>query len=87
MHDDRGNASVEWQEIPDDRTGSFARPTFEIEGERAEKSDNPYDSTYPAGAQDKRGATTRTNLRKLSEWIKLKREIEARKVRDDDGEE
>ena len=87
VHDDLGNARVEWQEIPDDRTGSFARPTLEIEELRVEdgKATHPYGRPNRLAAPDKRtGTTTRTDLRKLSEWIKLKREMEARKPHDDD---
>jgi hypothetical protein len=45
---------------------------------------NPYDRDVgkkaPATAPTQRtGTTTRTDLRKLSEWIKLRQEIEARK--------
>lgn len=89
VHDDLGNARVEWQEIPDDRTGSFARPTLEIADfqVRDNEATHPYGRTAPQGAADKRsGVTTRTDLRKLSEWIKLKREMEARKQRGDDEE-
>lgn len=86
VHDDLGNARVEWQEIPDDRTGSFARPTLEIEGARTGKSGNPYERAQPTGGPDKRSSTTRTDLRKLSEWIKLKRELEARKGREEEDE-
>ncbi|MGE0583297.1 MAG: hypothetical protein AB7P31_14335 [Steroidobacteraceae bacterium] len=90
VHDDLGNARVEWMEIPDDRTGTFERPTFEIEGEEAadHAATYPYGHASQAGASDKRGGnTTRTDLRKLSEWIKLKREMEARKARGEDEEE
>jgi len=31
----------------------------------------------------KTGTTSRTDLRKLSEWIKMKRELEERKLRGD----
>jgi hypothetical protein len=45
---------------------------------------NPYDrdvrDTPPASAPTPRtGTTTRTDLRKLSEWIKLRQDVEARK--------
>jgi|JRYI01.1.fsa_nt_gb hypothetical protein len=88
VHDDLGNGRVEWLEIPDDRTGSFERTTLGIEGQAADD----HAATYPYGRtrspDDKRtGNTTRTDLRKLSEWIKLKREMEARKARGDDEEE
>ncbi|MBV6417936.1 MAG: hypothetical protein CMLOHMNK_02715 [Steroidobacteraceae bacterium] len=87
VHDDLGNARVEWRDIPDDRTGAFSRPTFEIEEYQAGKSHNPYERVRgePAGAE-RTSTTTRTDLRKLSEWIKLKRELEARKKREEEDE-
>ena len=87
VHDDLGNARVEWQEIPDDRTGSFERPALEIEGLRHEdaKANYPYGRRDRfAGPEKRTGNTTRTDLRKLYEWIKLKREMEARKQDDDE---
>lgn len=80
-HDDRGNAYVEWVDAPAELV---RRPKLEIEGERGDlqleaehSSCDPYASG--AGAARKTGNTTRTDLRKLSEWIKLMREIEERK--------
>jgi hypothetical protein len=87
VHDDLGNARVEWRKIPDDRTGNFARPTFTIEGEGPDMGADPYDRTVPSGRRDSHGTgTTRRDLRKLSEWIKLKREMEERKQRGEDDE-
>ncbi len=85
VRDDLGNARVEWQKIPDDRTGSFARPNLAIEGEGPDLGVDPYDRTVPSGKRDPQGTgTTRRDLRKLSEWIKLKREMEERKARGED---
>ena len=93
VHDDRGNASVVWHDAPDD----YERPVFEIEsttgthrrldvlggnGLSLESSNNgdPYASRAPVERKPS-GATTRTDLRKLSDWIKMKRELEERKLR------
>ena len=80
-HDDRGNAYVEWVDAPAELV---KRPKLEIQGERAELqletehgSGDPYASG--AGAARKSGNTSRTDLRKLSEWIKMMRELEERK--------
>ena len=80
VHDDRGNASVEWHEAPKD----YQRPVLEILGEpkltieKEPESFDPYArSTAPAKAGP--GSTTRTDLRRLSEWIKMMREREERK--------
>ncbi len=96
VHDDRGNASVQWLDAPAD----YERPVFEVETNtarmrrlqyglgaeklslEAERAFNPYSN--PAPVQRKigdagRGATSRTDLRKLSEWIKMMRELEERK--------
>jgi hypothetical protein len=87
-HDDRGNAYVEWIDAPAELV---ARPKLEIEHQAGglslatePVSHNPYASA--SGAARKSGNTTRTDLRKLSAWIKLMRELEERK-RSGGGEE
>ena len=83
-HDDRGNAYVEWVDVPADMV---KRPKLEIQGESTElQLDTPQTSCDPysnrAGAARTRGGsgnTSRTDLRKLSEWIKMMRELEERK--------
>jgi hypothetical protein len=90
VHDDLGNARVEWLEIPDDRTGSFERPPLEVEDFRTldDTATYPYGRVRQgSGAGQRTGNTTRTDLRKLSEWIKLKREMEERQKRGDDEDE
>jgi len=86
VHDDRGQASVEWRDAPSD----YARPVLEILGD-AQLSLAPEDGYDPYARRtaatppkSNPGNTTRTDLRKLSEWIKMKRELEARKQRADD---
>jgi hypothetical protein len=87
-HDDRGNAYVEWLEAPAE---IVERPKFEIQDhleleERA--TGGAYDPyANPSGASRRTGNTTRTDLRKLSEWIKLMRELEERKRNGGEGEE
>ena len=80
-HDDRGNAYVEWVDAPAELV---ARPKLEIEGhtgglqlDTQRSAYNPYSND--SGAGRKTGNTTRTDLRKLSEWIKMMREMEERK--------
>lgn len=80
-HDDRGNAYVEWVDAPADL---IRRPKLEIQRESGElqldterSAYNPYANATGAGR--KSGNTTRTDLRKLSEWIKMMRELEERK--------
>ncbi len=85
MHDDRGNASVNWQDAPAD----YKRPVLEILGEskltiQSEESHDPYARRT---ARPSTGNTTRTDLRKLSEWIKMMRELEERKRRGGGDEE
>ena len=84
VHDDRGNASVEWKDAPTD----YKRPVLEIEGEAApalsiqsDETFNPYEQAK--SRKRKTGNTTRTDLRKLSEWIKMMRELEEKKRNDD----
>lgn len=88
-HDDRGNAYVEWLEAPAELV---ERPKLEIQREPWElqldpqgASGDPYASA--AGAARKTGNTTRTDLRQLSEWIKMMRELEERKRSGGDGGE
>ncbi|MGH8295952.1 MAG: hypothetical protein ACRETZ_10740, partial [Steroidobacteraceae bacterium] len=71
-HDDRGNAYVEWIDAPEDL---IERPRLEIERSAEElrleaerKAHDPY--ANDCGIARKTGNTTRTDLRKLSEWIK-----------------
>ena len=76
VHDERGNASVQWQDAPAD----YERPVLEVLGNpkltlKPEESYDPYARRETRGS----GNTSRTDLRKLSEWIKLMRELEERK--------
>jgi hypothetical protein len=87
VHDDRGNASVRWSDAPAD----YQRPVLELAEDAAaqpEEGFNPYGlgaTGSVTGRQRTRaatrgtGTTTRTDLRKLSDWIKMMREIEERK--------
>jgi hypothetical protein len=77
VHDDRGNASVTWRDAPPD----YERPVLEVLGNaglniKSEESYDPYASRPPARRS---GGTTRTDLRKLSEHIKLMRQLQERK--------
>jgi hypothetical protein len=78
VHDDRGNASVRWGDAHPD----YVRPVFEVLGnpELSVKTDESYDP-YARRSAHGGGTAARTDLRKLSEWIKLMRELEARKQR------
>lgn len=88
-HDDRGNAYVEWIDAPEDL---IERPRLEIERSPEElqleadrRAHDPY--ANDSGIARKTGNTTRTDLRKLSEWIKLMRELEERKRSGEDESE
>jgi hypothetical protein len=92
VHDHKGNATVQWYDAPAD----YERPVFEIEDAGPTKSDphagslsipsddlhNPY--MHVPGADRKRAPGQRTDLRKLSAWIKLMRELEEAKKRNQD---
>ena len=84
VHDERGNASVEWRDAPADQE----RPVLEVMGENGlsvktdEVSYDPYARHRPLRA----GVGKRTDLRKLSEWIKQMRELEERKRNGGDAE-
>jgi hypothetical protein len=86
VHDDRGMASVEWRDAP---VENHERPVLEVLGNpqltlQNDESHDPYARHAASLPKPNPGNTTRTDLRKLSEWIKMKRELEARKQRDDD---
>jgi hypothetical protein len=76
VHDDRGNASVSWHDAPSD----YKRQVFELEEnpgalaiQKAPRTFNPYETvTLPEPKKD---------LKKLSEWIKMMRDLEERKRR------
>ncbi|MEP7242211.1 MAG: hypothetical protein ABI885_00845 [Gammaproteobacteria bacterium] len=102
VHDDRGAASVEWRDAPDD----YERPVLEIEQtgshKRASKllksadplsmrnddTFNPYDrvpdatSTTIVGPPGAPGKSGKRDLKKLSAWLKMMRELEERKKKD-----
>ncbi len=89
VHDERGNARVEWRDAPPD----YERPRLEIEDAgathrrlailndgRAGDPTNPYNRSADA----KRAGSPppqKRDLRKLSEWIKMMRELEERRAR------
>lgn len=91
VHDDRGNASVSWQDAPADHE----RPVLEILGEpslslQTEEAYDPYarGGMRRVAPRPNLGATrTRTDLRKLSEHIKLMRALEQRKRNGGDAED
>lgn len=89
VHDERGNAFVNWRDAPADE----ARPVLEILGDpklalnAEEETFDPYARSRPAReAPRPERAAARTDLRRLSEHIKLMRALEKRK-RNGDGEE
>jgi hypothetical protein len=98
VHDDRGSASVEWLDAPADevrtkleveKTPSSGRGTRDPLGIgtlsiQTEETFDPY-SRKTVTDRKSTGNTSRTDLRKLSEWIKLKRAMEER-AKNGDGE-
>jgi hypothetical protein len=83
MHDDRGNAYLTWHDAPADEK----REVLQILGDpglkvkAAEDSHDPYARLQPRAAS--RPGKPK-DLRKLGEWIKMMRELEARKRADQD---
>jgi hypothetical protein len=96
VHDHKGNATLEWYDAP----AGEERPVFEIEGARqpaappprklgtgslaieSEDTYNPY--TRIPETERKRPPGQRTDLRKLSAWIKMMRELEEAKKNKDE---
>jgi hypothetical protein len=100
VHDHKGNARVEWLDAPadydrqkfeiEDAGPSTVQPqrslstgSLALAGEGASDSHNPY-MRIPE-AERKRSPGQRTDLRKLSAWIKMMRSLEeAKKNRDEE---
>ena len=98
VHDHKGNATVKWYDAPAD----YERQVFEIEGARepattqgkglstgslavtSEDTHNPY-TRIPEG-EHKRVPGQRTDLRKLSAWIKMMRSLEEAKKNNSEDE-
>jgi hypothetical protein len=85
VHDDRGNARVDWLDAPSD----YKRQVFEIQEEPAgslslekpKRSFNPYErATLP---EPRKSSAPRKDLKKLSEWIKMMRDLEERKRKEE----
>jgi hypothetical protein len=98
VHDHKGTATVEWYDAPAD----YERQVFEIEdtgpsanptkrdvhtGSLSIQTDDLHDPYMNIpGAERKRAPGQRTDLRKLSAWIKLMRELEEAKKRNRDDD-
>jgi hypothetical protein len=101
VHDERGNARVEWTDIPDERAGKFERHPLAVDAtaknkvpsriavERARAGGfNPYARAGTAGEPAAtKSATGKRDLRKLGEWIKQMRQLEERRADGDSDEE
>ncbi len=91
VHDDRGNARVEWIDagyagVPLERAPLSIEPTpargdsAKLAVERTRSSGfDPYARVGGAHVPEPKKPMGKRDLRKLGEWIKLKREMEARK--------
>jgi len=95
VRDDLGNARVEWIDVgyagvaleraplsivPTPPRGDGAR--LSVERDRGSGFD-PYARVGAAHIPEARKAPVKRDLRKLGEWIKLKRELDERKAQDD----
>jgi hypothetical protein len=86
IHDERGNARVEWEDAPKDAEGAeLPRPTLSIDEPEGNvhRGYDPY-SRAPrtqrgAAAAPTREPAPKRDLRKLSEWIKQMRTLDERK--------
>jgi hypothetical protein len=98
VHDERGNARVEWIDAgyagePLERAPLSVEQTpargdgakLTVERTRA-KGFDPYARVGAAHVPAQKKQPVKRDLRKLGEWIKLKRELEARKTTGDEGE-
>jgi hypothetical protein len=98
VHDERGNARVEWIDAgyagePLERAPLSVEPTpsrgdgakLLVERTRA-KGFDPYARVGAAHVPAQKKPPVKRDLRKLGEWIKLKRELDARKTTGDEGD-
>ena len=90
VHDERGNARVEWVPAPAD----VERPALSLEETqphyKPEQGYNPYEKGARGRAkapEEPPPRPAKRDLRKLSEWIKQMRELEERRRRGEEGEE
>ena len=98
VHDDRGNARVEWIDAgyagePLERAPLSIQDTpargdaAKLSVERTRSSGfDPYARVGAAHIPEQKKAPGKRDLKKLGEWIKMKRELDARKVSGDDVE-
>ena len=95
VHDERGNARVEWIDagyagVPLERAplsiestpGRGDNAKLTVERSRA-KGFDPYARVGAAHVPEPKKPPVKRDLRKLGEWIKLKRELDERKSQDD----
>jgi len=95
VHDDRGNARVEWIDagyagVPLERA-PLSIESAPSRGENAKLSVerhrsggfDPYARVGAAHIPEPKKPQVKRDLRKLGEWIKLKRELDERKSQDD----
>ena len=85
VHDERGNGSIEWRAAPPDEE----RQVLELLGDEGlvlKKEEVSYDPYSKHQRPRKAPGGKRTDLRKLSEWIKQMRELEERKRNGGDTE-
>jgi len=95
VHDERGNARVEWIDagyagVPLERAPLSVQDTpargdaakLAVERNRASGFD-PYARVGNAHVPEPKKPQGKRDLKKLGDWIKLKRELEARKSTDD----
>jgi hypothetical protein len=77
MHDERGNAFLTWHDAPADEK----RHVLEILGDPKlkVKSDQGFDPYARLEPRPTAAPAKPKDLRKLGEWIKMMRELEARK--------
>ena len=98
VHDERGNARVEWIDagyagvdierapLSVEPTPSRGEPTkLAVERSRA-GGFNPYARVGAAHIPATKKQPVKRDLRKLGEWIKMKRDLDARKSSDDDSD-
>lgn len=90
VHDERGTASLEWRDAPE----GYERPVLRVEGTgvkspealaiQKDDSFNPYNRVPEPSPGPSAGKGGKRDLRKLSAWMKMMRELETRKKNGED---
>ncbi len=91
VHDHKGNATVEWYDAPEDEPrevlsiASTGRHRIDT-GSLSIRTEDTFDPYTRSPGDTPRAPAGKTDLRRLSAWIKMMRELEEAKKRKDEDD-